>query len=244
MNQVPGEPYDQPRDRGTRVLVVDDEQGILELVEYHLRRAGFDVLLADTGLEGFRLARDASPDLVILDLMLPDLDGLTVCRRIRCHSRVPVLLLTARADEADRQAGLEAGADGFITKPFHPRELVAAVRELLDRTGGPGEMPERLAFGGLEVDLIRRAARLSGQDLHLSPTEFALLRALVEKPGRWQTRSDLLDRVWGRDFVGDPRVVDMYVGFLREKLNDDLAFPRWVEGGPDRGYRWRGGGYE
>lgn len=229
-----------------RVLVVDDEQGILELVEYHLSRAGCQVLLADTGLEGLRLATEAEPDLVILDLMLPDLDGFEVCRRIRRHSRVPVLMLTARTDDVDRTVGLESGADDYVTKPFNPRDLVARVGELL-RRGRDGRddraepVPGQVRFGELEVDLTRKAVRLAGEELYLSPTEFALLRVFVDHPGRVLSRSELLRRVWGEDFVGDPRVVDLYVGYVREKLRDDPDRPRWLETVKGAGYRWRGG---
>lgn len=223
-----------------RVLVVDDEEGILELVEYHLRREGFDVVLAHTGLDGYRLALDTRPDIVILDLMLPDMDGFEVCRRIRRHSEVPVLMLTARTDDIDKVVGLEIGADDYVTKPFNPRELVARVRALLRRVGGGLEgPPDRLLFGELSVDLVRKYVRLQGEELQLSPTEFALLQVFVQDPERVWTRNDLLDSVWGEDFVGDPRVVDVYVRYLREKLGDDAANPRWLETVRGIGYRWR-----
>ena len=224
------------------VLVVDDEEGILELVEYHLRRAGYEVLLADTGLDGYRLAKDRQPDLVILDLMLPDMDGFEVCRRIRRHSDVPVLMLTARADDIDKIVGLEIGADDYVTKPFNPRELVARVRALLRRTGDNTEAPtEQIVFGDLQIDLVRKEVRLASKPIQLSPTEFALLQVFVERPGKVWSRDELLDRVWGQDFVGDPRVVDVYVRYLREKLGDDAANPMWLETVRGMGYRWRGG---
>lgn len=226
-----------------RVLVVDDEEGILELVEYHLRRAGFDVGLAHTGLDGYRLATDTRPDVVILDLMLPDMDGFEVCRRIRRRSDVPVLMLTARTDDVDKIVGLEIGADDYVTKPFNPRELVARVRALLRRASHGSEGSEghgdRLVFGDLTVDLVRKDVRLRGEELQLSPTEFALLEVFVQGPQRVWTRDELLDRVWGEDFVGDPRVVDVYVRYLREKLDDDASSPRWLETVRGMGYRWR-----
>lgn len=226
-----------------RVLIVDDEEGILELVEYHLRRAGFDVLLAHTGLEGYRMATEASPDLVVLDLMLPDMDGFEVCRRIRRKSDVPVLMLTARTDDVDKIVGLEIGADDYVTKPFNPRELVARVRALLRRAGhgdhGADAPAERIEFGELTVDLARKDVRLRGREIQLSPTEFALLAVFVQEPGRVWSRDELLDRVWGEDFVGDPRVVDVYVRYLREKLSDDASAPRWIETVRGMGYRWR-----
>lgn len=227
----------------SRVLVVDDEEGILELVEYHLRRAGFDVLLAHTGLDGYRMATETRPDLVILDLMLPDMDGFEVCRRIRRHSDVPVLMLTARTDDVDKIVGLEIGADDYVTKPFNPRELVARVRALLRRAGHSGEgaesPSERLQFGDVVVDVARKNVRLRGKELQLSPTEFALLEVFVQGPERVWSRDELLDRVWGEDFVGDPRVVDVYVRYLREKLGDDASAPRWIETVRGMGYRWR-----
>ncbi|HLT59111.1 MAG TPA: response regulator transcription factor [Limnochordales bacterium] len=225
-----------------RVLVVDDEQGILELVEYHLRRAGYQVLLADTGRDGLRLAMETRPDMVVLDLMLPDLDGFEVGRRIRRHTQVPVLMLTARTDQEDQAVGLEVGADDYMTKPFHPRELVARVQALLQRSGADdAPLLGRLRFGELEVDVSRQEVRLAGEEVHLTATEFALLRVFVDGPGRVWSRAELLARVWGEDFVGDPRVVDLYVGYLREKLHDDESRPRWLETVGDGNYRWRGG---
>lgn len=231
-----------------RILVVDDEQGILELVGYHLRRAGFQVLLAETGGEALRLAMEERPDLIVLDLMLPDLDGFEVCRRIRRHSQVPVLMLTARTDDEDRAMGLEIGSDDYVTKPFNPRELVARVQALLKCSGDVNApVLGSLRFGDLEVDLSRQQVRLAGEEVRFTPTEFALLRVFVERPGKVWSRRELLARVWGDDFVGDPRVVDLYVGYLREKLRDDPAAPRWLETvdegtdtGGEGGYRWRG----
>lgn len=227
-----------------RVLVVDDEESILELVGYHLQRAGFEVLLATTGVEGYRLATESKLDMVVLDLMLPDMDGFEVCRRIRRKSDVPIIMLTARADEVDKIVGLEIGADDYVTKPFNPRELVARVRALLRRAGHGAEsesQPEQLRFGELTVDLVRKDVRLRGKKVRLSPTEFALLSVFVQGPGRVWTRDELLDKVWGEDFVGDPRVVDVYVRYLRERLGDSAADPRWIETVRGMGYRWRGG---
>ncbi|MFS8665316.1 MAG: response regulator transcription factor, partial [Limnochordales bacterium] len=216
--------------------------GILELVEYHLRRAGYQVLLADTGRDGLRLAMETRPDMVVLDLMLPDLDGFEVGRRIRRHTQVPVLMLTARTDQEDQAVGLEVGADDYMTKPFHPRELVARVQALLQRSGADdAPLLGRLRFGELEVDVSRQEVRLAGEEVHLTATEFALLRVFVDGPGRVWSRAELLARVWGEDFVGDPRVVDLYVGYLREKLHDDESRPRWLETVGDGNYRWRGG---
>lgn len=232
-----------PSTPAKRVLVVDDEESILELVEYHLQRAGFEVALATTGVEGYRMATATNPDLVVLDLMLPDMDGFEVCRRIRRKSDVPVLMLTARADDVDKIVGLEIGADDYVTKPFNPRELVARVRALLRRAGHSAEHgashAEQLQFGDLTVDLVRKTVRLGDEELQLSPTEFALLSVFVQDPGRVWARDELLDQVWGEDFVGDPRVVDVYVRYLREKLGDSASSPRWIETVRGMGYRWR-----
>lgn len=178
------------------------------------------------------------PDLIVLDLMLPDMDGFELCRRIRQQSDVPVLMLTARTDDVDKIVGLEIGADDYVTKPFNPRELVARVRVLLRRTGKESEESAVLVFGDLTFDPIRKDVRLAGERLQLSPTEFALLQVFVEGPERVWSRDELLDRVWGEDFVGDPRVVDVYVRYLREKLGDDAVNPRWLETVRGMGYRW------
>lgn len=231
-------------DPGTprHVLVVDDEEGILELVEYHLRRAGYEVSLAATGLEGYRLASEGRPDLIILDLMLPDMDGFELCRRIRQRSDVPVLMLTARTDDVDKIVGLEIGADDYVTKPFNPRELVARVRALLRRSGEAAAVPsDQIRIKDLIFDPLAKSVSIEGRRLQLSPTEFALLQVFIEGPDRVWSRDELLDRVWGEDFVGDPRVVDVYVRYLREKLGDNASNPRWLETVRGMGYRWRQG---
>lgn len=227
---------------GQRVLVVDDEAAIVELVSYNLTREGFDVLVSADGAEAVRMARRESPDLVILDVMLPSMSGLDVCRQLRRETEIPIILLTARKDEVDRVLGLELGADDYVTKPFSPRELVARVKAILRRSRGrdedAGDVHE-ISRTGLTVDPDRREASLDGKTLHLTFTEFELLHILAKNPGRAFTRDDLLMRVWGQDFYGDARTVDVHVRHLREKLMEDLQTPRFIETVRGVGYRFR-----
>jgi two-component system, OmpR family, alkaline phosphatase synthesis response regulator PhoP len=226
-----------------RVLVVDDEAPLRDLVRGYLEREGFAVLTTGDGLTALDLARRQAPDVVILDLMLPGLDGLEVCRRLRAFSAAYVLMLTARAEEIDRILGLEMGADDYLTKPFSPRELVARVRAMLrrPRTGGPAsavEEPPVTRCGDLVVDSARHEATLAGDVVALTAREFTLLAALSGNPGRVFTRAQLLERVWGGDYFGDDHVVDVHIANLRKKLGDDPAAPRYVETVRGAGYRF------
>ncbi len=227
---------------GQRVLVVDDEAAIVELVSYNLSREGFEVLVTADGAEALKMARKEAPDLVILDVMLPSMSGLDVCRQLRRETEIPIILLTARKDEVDRVLGLELGADDYVTKPFSPRELVARVKAILRRSRGredeSGDSHE-ISRTGLTVDLERREASLDGKTLHLTFTEFELLHILAKNPGRAFTRDDLLMRVWGQDFFGDARTVDVHVRHLREKLREDPQTPRFIETVRGVGYRFR-----
>lgn len=227
---------------GQRVLVVDDEAAIVELVSYNLSREGFEVLVTADGAEALRMARKEAPDLVILDVMLPSMSGLDVCRQLRRETEIPIILLTARKDEVDRVLGLELGADDYVTKPFSPRELVARVKAILRRSRGReddlGDSHE-ISRTGLTVDPERREASLDGKTLHLTFTEFELLHILAKNPGRAFTRDDLLMRVWGQDFFGDARTVDVHVRHLREKLMEDPQTPRFIETVRGVGYRFR-----
>lgn len=224
-----------------RVLVVDDEPAILELVRYNLVREGFDVLAETDGLKGLQRAREERPALVILDVMLPGLSGLEVCRRLRQEMDVPILMLTARKDEVDRVLGLELGADDYVTKPFSPRELVARVKAILRRSQGRarGDGNELLSQGGLSVDPARRRAELDGREVDLTFTEFELLQILMRHPGRAFSRDELLAQVWGDDFYGDARTVDVHIRHLREKLREDPQNPRFIETVRGVGYRFR-----
>jgi two-component system alkaline phosphatase synthesis response regulator PhoP len=226
------------------VLVVDDERPIVELVEQYLAREGYAVLTAADGPTALALARAAAPDLIVLDLMLPGLDGIEVCRRLRTFSDAYVIMLTARAEEVDKLVGLAVGADDYVTKPFSPRELVARVKAMLRRpragagpAAAPAPPPRR--FGELVIDEARHEVTRRGQPVPLTAREFALLLALASYPGRVFTRAQLLERVWGNEYYGD-HVVDVHVGNLRKKLEDDPARPRYVETVRGVGYRFGG----
>ena len=207
-----------------RVLVVDDEKPLARMIATYLTRAGYDVATAHTGPDAVEAARSRSFDVVVLDLGLPGLDGIEVCRRIRGFSECYVLMLTARGDEEDKLAGLAAGADDYITKPFSVRELVARVAAVLRRprtTVAPVE-PAR-EFGELTVDLAAHEARVGGEAVALTRTEFELLAALTARPHEALTRRRLIDTVWGPSWVGDERIVDVHIGHLRRKLGEDQA---------------------
>ena len=227
--------------RPPRILVVDDEAPILDLVRGYLERDGFEVETAADGPAGLAAVRATSPDVVILDVMLPGLDGIEVCRQLRTFSNAYVLMLTARGEEIDRIMGLTVGADDYLVKPFSPRELVARVKALLRRpradaatsAGGPP---------GLEIDEARRSVRVHGQVVDLTTLEFDLLAVLARDPGIVIRRQALLDRVWGAEFVADDHLVDVHVANLRRKLGDDPARPRFVETVRGVGYRLREGG--
>ena len=205
---------------GSTILVVEDDPGTQEIVEMYLRRDGHKVVTAQDGIEGLRLAKEAHPNLVVLDLMLPGLDGLEVCRALRAESEVPVVMLTARVEEEDRLAGLDMGADDYLTKPFSPRELAARVRAVLRRTAGDAleQGPAELACGGVRMDLKHHAVYANGAQITLTPTEFRLLAMLIREPGRIFTREQIIDRVFGYDFDGFDRTVDAHVSNLRRKL--------------------------
>lgn len=218
-----------------RVLVVEDETKIAGLIVKNLEAIGLGCSVAADGRAALELFRQATPDLVILDLMLPQIDGLEVCRRIRADSRVPILMLTARRDEADVVLGLEVGADDYLTKPFGIRELVARVRALLRRTQ-PDETGE-VRVGGLSVDPSRRRASLDGREIELTTLEFDLLLFLARRPGRVFTREQLLEHVWGRDRYVDARSIDSLVSRLRRKLEPDERSPRALQTVWGAGYR-------
>jgi len=219
-----------------RILVVDDEPPIVELVRGYLERDGYEVLVAADGPSAIQSARAVGPDVIVLDLMLPGLDGIEVCRQVRTFSDAYILMLTARAEEVDRIVGLSVGADDYLVKPFSPRELVARVKALLrrPRTSVAATLP-----AGLEIDEARHQVRVDGTLVELTVTEFGILAALARDPGVVVSRSALLDRVWGPAFVGDDHLVDVHVANLRRKLVDDPAAPRFVETVRAVGYRLR-----
>lgn len=229
----------------TKVLVVEDEVNLLEAVKYNLEREGFTVLTASDGQQGWELARAANPDLVILDIMLPKLDGLELCRMLRKQSDVPVLMLTAKTQEVDRVVGLEVGADDYVSKPFSMRELMARVRALLRRARAAqkrtdGAEREIVVSGDLEVDTASHVARLGGQPFELKPREFQLLALLMSSKGRVLTRDQILERLWGHDYIGDSRTVDVHIRWLREKIETDPATPKRIATVRGVGYRFEG----
>ncbi len=211
-----------------KILVVDDEPKIVEICRDYLQAAGFDVVQADDGLRGLDAARRERPDLVVLDLMLPGMDGLDVCRRLRRESNVPIIMLTARVEEADRLVGLELGADDYLTKPFSPRELVARVRTVLRR--GTGAAPvEMIRVGDLELDRGRFVVLAAGQEVSLTPTEFELLALLASQPGRIFSRAQLLEAVRGTAFESYERAIDSHIRNLRRKIEPQEDQPRYIQ---------------
>ncbi|MEW5990380.1 MAG: response regulator transcription factor [Chloroflexota bacterium] len=224
---------------GPRILVVDDEAPILDLVRGYLEREGFEVATAMDGLAAVDAVRASAPDVVVLDVMLPGLDGIEVCRRIRTFSDAYILMLTARGEEIDRIVGLTVGADDYLVKPFSPRELVARVRALLRRPRVPGPQAGPAFPAGLELDASRRTVRVDGASVELTAIEFDLLALLARDPGVVIGRQAILDRVWGPEFIADDHLVDVHVGNLRRKLGDDPGQPRFVETVRGVGYRLR-----
>jgi DNA-binding response OmpR family regulator len=220
------------------VLVVDDEPTLREVVVRYLERAGYRALEAGDGGEAEALLRTQPPDLVILDLMLPGTDGLELCRRIRADSALPVIMLTARGEEADRIVGLELGADDYVTKPFSPRELVARVRTVLRRTNGPVEARDRIQHGDLTLDSETRDVRKSGSLVSLTAREFDLLWFLASHPRRVFSREHLMSRVWGYEPAYDTGTVTVHIRRLRAKIEDDAARPRHIETVWGVGYRF------
>jgi DNA-binding response OmpR family regulator len=205
---------------GSTVLIVDDDPDTTRLVGLYLGRDGHKVLVAADGVEGLRLAREAQPDLVVLDLMLPRLNGMEVCRALRDESAVPIVMLTARVEEEERLAGLDLGADDYVTKPFSPRELAARVRAVLRRSAREelAKGLQKFAFGDIVVDGRLREVQVAGERLTLTPTEFRLLTMFMREPGRTFTREQIIDQVFGYDFDGFDRTVDAHISNFRRKL--------------------------
>jgi DNA-binding response OmpR family regulator len=231
-----------------RVLVVEDEESLLQTLRYNLSRAGHDVRLCTNGALALEMIRGQPPDLVVLDLMLPGLDGLDVCRAVRADvsnpsvSRLPILMLTARVDEIDKVVGLEVGADDYLTKPFSMHELVARVKALLRRSEmvPSGDVLSVLESGDLQVDVAAHRASRGSQELALKRREFELLVYFLRHAGQLQTRESLLRNVWGYEFAGDTRTVDVHVRWLRGKIEDDAANPRRIQTVRGVGYVFNG----
>jgi DNA-binding response OmpR family regulator len=221
------------------ILLVEDDATLSETLRYNLEREGYTVIMANDGVQGLDRARRDQPDLIILDIMLPRLDGFSVCRILRQESAVPILMLTARQDEVDRIAGLELGADDYVAKPFSLGELLARVRAIMRRTDRqPLTNREVLDAGALRVDTGSRRAWRDGGELNLSQKEFDLLTCLIRNRGMALSRDVLLERVWGFDFLGDSRTVDVHIRWLREKVEPDPSRPVYIQTVRGVGYRF------
>ncbi|AWI13087.1 MULTISPECIES: response regulator transcription factor [Bacillaceae] len=228
-----------------KILIVDDEESIVTLLEYNLRQAGFDVLTAYDGEEGFQRAKTESPNLIVLDLMLPKMDGMEVCKELRReHIHTPILMLTAKDDEIDKVLGLELGADDYMTKPFSPREVVARIKAILRRTNNFPEQSEKegdsikINIGNLEIFPDRYEVFLSGELLEFTPKEFELLLYLTKNKGRVLTRDQLLNAVWNYDFAGDTRIVDVHISHLRDKIEANSKKPQYIKTIRGLGYKF------
>jgi DNA-binding response OmpR family regulator len=224
-----------------RILLVDDEQAVQTLLTYPLRKEGYEVVEARDGQEALDRFGEERFDLVVLDIMLPKLDGIEVCRRLRTRSQVPIIMLTAKGDEIDKVAGLEMGADDYITKPFSVREFRSRVKAALRRGGmGPQAVAnEPIRAGDLEIDFERRSVSLDSKPINLTYVEFEILAALAASPGRVYTREMLLEHIWGDSTYRDPRTVDVHIRHLREKLEADAKHPEYLFTVRGVGYRFR-----
>ena len=212
-----------------KILIIEDEEGIIHLLNLYLKDAGYDVVVAKDGADGLALHARTHPDLVILDIMLPALDGFEVCRRIRSWSKTPILMLTARGDEEDRIQGLDLGADDYLVKPFSPRELVSRVRAILRRVDNQagGQLSNEsqtstsrsvLQFPDLTIDLLARRVEINNSEVTLTPTEFDLLALMAQSPDRVYTREILMNKIWGYDYYGDGHIIDVHISALRKKI--------------------------
>ncbi len=227
---------------GQRILVVDDDRQLARLVRSYLEQAGYQVEVVYDGETALRALRQARPDLLVLDLLLPDRDGWEITRLVRADAALaglPIIMLTARVDDADKIVGLEFGADDYITKPFNPREVIARVRAVLRRSAGPLTPGAIRQVGALQMDLDRHTVTRAGQRVDLTPTEFGLLRVLLEHPGQVVTRAQLIERVLGEDYVGLDRTVDSHIKNLRKKLEPDPGQPAIIQAVFGVGYRLR-----
>jgi len=224
----------------TSILVVDDEPVIMESLAYSLRREGYEVTVTPDGVEALDLFDKIHPDLVVLDIMLPGVDGLEVCRRLRARSSVPIIMLTARGDEVDRILGLEIGADDYLPKPFSFRELLARIRSLVRRVALDTQADEQgmIKIGSLTLDPVARRVQKNHEDLQVSAREFDLLYFLMMQAGRACSRQELLNQVWGEDWSGDPRTLEVHIRWLRLKVEDDPTSPVYIQTVRGYGYRF------
>jgi len=222
---------------GKKVLVVDDDVKTVELVKLYLNRGGYKVLTAYDGVEALRLAREICPDIIVLDLMLPGMDGLEVCRTIRNESDVPIIMLTARTTDEDKLTGLGLGADDYVSKPFSPRELAARVRAVLRRL--PGERgPSEIKHGGFVLNFLKQEALVGGRALNLTPIEFKLLGVLIKEPGRVFSRAQLVEKALGYDYDSFDRTIDVHILNLRRKIEPDHRHPKYIKTTYGTGYKF------
>lgn len=222
-----------------RILIIEDEENLAEALRYTFDKEGYEVQVVHNGKVGLEVARASRPDLVILDFMLPDLDGLAICKALRREGDMPILMLTARGSEEDQVAGLDAGADDYVTKPFGMRELLARVRAMLRRQGPPADSTV-LDCGDLRINLAAHTASMAGRELELTRREFNLLRLFAQNRGKAFTRENILQELWGTDWVGDVRTVDVHVRWLREKIEENASLPRMLITIRGLGYRFDG----
>lgn len=226
------------------ILVVDDEEPIQELLRFNLEKEGYLVCVAKDGQEALKHVENDQPDLLVLDLMLPGMDGLEVCRKLRSNSKfqqIPIIMLTAKGEEIDKVLGLELGADDYMTKPFSPRELLARIKARLRRPNSQEEADAQIIIRGeLRVDVTGFRVHVRGEETELTPKEFELLRVLVAHPGRVYSRDELLERIWGYEYDGDTRTVDVHVRHLRLKVERDPSNPEYIETLRGIGYRFKG----
>lgn len=224
------------------ILIVDDEQLITDSLSYSLKREGFEVVTAMDGLSALQAVEEHKPDLIVLDLMLPDISGFEVCRRLRQNVATPVIMLTARGEEIDRVLGLEVGADDYLAKPFSFRELLARIQAMLRRVALDRQVaqPRPMALSQLSLDPVARRVFKAEHELQLSAREFDLLAALMKNAGRAMSRDELIKLVWGEDWVGDPRTLDVHIRWLRMKIEEDPASPAFIQTVRGFGYRFAG----
>ncbi len=225
-----------------KILIVDDEKTLVKTLTYNLEKDGYQVISAYDGEEALNKVESDNPDLIILDLMLPGVDGFEVCRRVRKNMDLPIIMLTAKGDDIDKILGLELGADDYLTKPFNPRELLARVKAILRRSEPQGSsLKNILKIQDLQVDLYQHKVRVKGEEIDLTSKEFALLNLMASNPGRVYSREQLLEQIWGYNYYGDARTVDVHIRHLREKIESDPSNPRYVLTVWGTGYKFREG---
>lgn len=224
-----------------KVLIIDDEEHIVELIKYNLETNGFQTFEAFNGVDGLKMAKEENPDLILLDLMLPGIDGLEVCKRLRSDDKlknIPIIMLTAKSEEIDKILGLELGADDYITKPFSVRELSARIKAVLRRINPLEETNDKFTYSDVEIDYSKHEVKKAGEKVDLTLKEFELLDILIKNKGKVLTRDLLLDKIWGYEYVGETRTVDVHIRHLRQKLEEDDKKPKYIETVRGIGYRF------